>query len=84
MLEIDGQDALAFDLPEPSQWLSADQSVELRFVARRTIEPDRFGLFQVTLPRARVTPGKTCRFGVRSLGQGSRRWFGLYPYTDLR
>lgn len=84
ILEIDGQDAVAFDLPEPSRWESADKSIELRFLARRTIGPDGFGVFQVTMPRARITPGKTCRFGVRSLGQGSRRWFGLYPYTDLR
>jgi hypothetical protein len=84
MLEIDGKDAVAFDLPEPSRWESADKSVELRFVARRTIGPDAFGLFQVTLPRARVTPGKPCQLGVYSLGQGSRRWFGLYPYTDVR
>jgi hypothetical protein len=38
----------------------------------------------VTVARDLLTPGKPCRLGVRSLGAGSRRWFGLNPYTDVR
>jgi hypothetical protein len=38
----------------------------------------------VTVARDLLTPGKTCELGVRSLGTGSRRWFGLNPYTDVR
>ncbi len=83
MLEIDGRDALQFDLPPPVRWLSAGQAVELRFDVQRTIGPDTFGVFFLSLPRERAGAGRPCRIGVRSLGAGSRRWFGLYPYTDL-
>jgi hypothetical protein len=83
VLELNGQDAVAFDLPEPTRWESADKAIELRFEVRRTIGPDWFGVFFLTVQRDRLTPGKPCQLGVRSVGEGSRRWFGLYPYTDL-
>ena len=78
------QEALRFDIPEPAKWQSADRQVALQFVARRTISVDQFGLFYLTVPRDMLKPGKPCRLGVRSLGTGSRRWFALYPYSDVR
>ena len=48
----------------------------------RHLPLDELGLFQVTLHRTLCPPGRACRFGVRSLGRGSRRWFGLNLYTD--
>jgi beta-galactosidase len=80
VLEINGKETLRFDLPEPTTWRSADNRVELRFESRRTISPDRFGLFHLVVPRDLVKPGEPCVLGVRSLGKDSRRWFGLNPY----
>lgn len=84
VLEVNGKEALRFDMPAPKQWTSADTRVELRFESRRTVSVDQFGLFHVTVARDLLTPGKPCQLEVRSLGTGSRRWFGLNPYTDAK
>jgi len=80
VLEIDGKEVLQFDLPEPTTWQSADKRVELRFDIRRSLSSDRFGLFHLTVPREMLKAGRPCVLGVRSLGTGSNRWFGLNPY----
>jgi beta-galactosidase len=81
---VNGADQVRFDLPEQTnQWRSADGLVAIRFVPLRHLPQDQLGLFQVTLSRTLCPPGQACRFGVRSLGQGSRRWFGLNLYTDV-
>jgi hypothetical protein len=80
VLEINGQEALRFDVPEPKTWQSADKRVELRFDSRRTITVDQCGLFHLTIPRDMLKPGEPCVLGVRSLGKDSKRWFGLTPY----
>jgi hypothetical protein len=82
-LEINGKEAVRFNLPEPRQWTSSDKSVELRFDIRRTIGPDTFGLFHLTVPKDRITVGEPARISVRSIGKGSRRWFSVIPYTDV-
>lgn len=79
-LEINGKETLRFDLPEPKTWQNADSRVELRFDSLRTISVDQFGLFYLTVPRDMLKPGEPCVLGVRSLGTGSRRWFGLNSY----
>jgi hypothetical protein len=84
VLEVNGKEALRFDIPGPKQWISADKRVDMRFESRRTLSVDQFGLFHVTVARDLLTPGKPCQLGVRSLGTGSRRWFGLNPYTDAK
>lgn len=84
VLEVNGKEALRFDMPPAERWTSDDKRVELRFETKRTVSVDTFGLFYVTVPRDLLTPDKPCRLCVRALGSGSRRWFGLYPYTDLR
>lgn len=71
-------------MPAAERWKSADARVELRFEPRRTRSTDQFGLFYATVACDLLTPGKTCQLGVRSLGTGSQRWFGLNPYTDVR
>ena len=80
VLEINGKDALRFDLPEPASWQSDDKQVELRFESRRTVTVDQAGLFHLTVPRDMLTPDEPCVLAVRSLGTGSQRWFGLNPY----
>ena len=80
VLEINGKEVLRFDMPAPGKWESADKRVELRMDVSRTIGVDQIGLFFVKIPRDMLKPGEPCRLGVRSLGTGSRRWFGLNPY----
>jgi hypothetical protein len=57
-----------------------DKRVEFQFDSRRTLSVDQFGLFRLTVPRDMLKPGEPCVLGVRSLGTGSRRWFGLNGY----
>jgi len=83
-LDINGKEAVQFDIPAPEKWVNADNHVELRFEKRRTVTEDQFGLFYVTIPRSMLEPGKPCQLGVRSLGSGSQRWFGLNRYSDVR
>jgi len=80
---VNGVEQVRFDLPEQTnRWQSADGRVTLRFAALRKPPQDQLGLFTATLARGLWAPGQPCRFAVRSLGQGSRRWFGLNLYTD--
>jgi hypothetical protein len=80
---VNGLEQVRFDLPEQTnRWHSADGGVELKFITLRSLPQDHLGLFQVTLPQSLVTPGQPCRFGVRSLGENSRRWFALHLYPD--
>ena len=37
VLEINGTEALRFDLPEPASWRSEDKRIELKFESRRTV-----------------------------------------------
>jgi hypothetical protein len=80
VLEINGKDAVRFDLPEPKTWQSSDGRVQLRFDSRRTVAIDQFGLFHLTVPRDMLKSGEPCILSVRSLGKDSRRWFGLNTY----
>jgi len=82
---VNGKDVLRFDLADRyiSPWKSGDGKVELRFVVKRRLGPDDLGVFYATVSRGLLPAGKPCRLGVRSLGTGSRRWFGLHPYTDV-
>jgi len=84
VLEVNGKGVLRFDMPAAERWTSDDKRVELRFEPRRAVSSDTFGLFYVTVARDLLSSGRPCQLGVRSLGAGSRRWFGLNPYTDVR
>jgi len=88
-LEINGKETLAFDIPVSRgwecRWQSADRQVELMFYALRYAPNGHpLGLFYLKVPRDRLEVGKPCRLGVRSLGGGSGRWFGVNPYADMR
>jgi hypothetical protein len=82
-LTFDGKTVLKFDLPEPTEWKREDGQIVLKLYVKKTIGPDTFGLFTLTVPKASAESG-THTIGVRSLGQGSRRWFGLNPILDLK
>ena len=80
---VNGQDQCRFDLAGTyPKWASADGRVALQFFPLRHVPEDELGLFHVTVERRLLQPGHGCRFGVRSLGSGSRRWFGLNLYSD--
>jgi beta-galactosidase len=83
-LDIDGREALRFDMPAPERWESPDKRVTLRFEKRRVVMEDIYGLFYLTIPRDMLTPGTPCQLSVHSLGKGSLRWFGLNPYSNAK
>jgi len=78
-----GDDPLVeFDVTDqPAEWKSADGTARLSFEPRLRYGPDTNGIFRLTLPAARVTPGQPLRLTVRASG-GSMRWFGLPEATD--
>jgi len=83
-LEAGGREVLSFDLTRTrGVWRSADGKVRMVFLPLRQLPLDTVGLFYITVAADLLTPGKPLRLGVVSKGRGSRRWFGLNPYTDI-
>ena len=83
-LEVGGRESLAFDLARArTSFKSADGKVSMVFLPLRQLPLDTVGLFYVTVAAELLSPGKPLRLGVLSKGKGSRRWFGLNPYTDI-
>jgi len=81
---VDGREVIGFDVTQDrATWESEDGKVKLHFVPRRRLPLDAVGFFYVSVAAELLTPGKPCRLAVRSKGSGSRRWFGLNPYTDI-
>jgi len=81
---VNGHPALEFNFTmEAKTWKSADGKVQLSFRPTRLLEVDALGYFYVRLAPDLMVPGQPCVLGVQSKGQGSKRWFGLHPYTDL-
>ena len=85
VLLVNGRETARFDLADrATKWCSTDRKVEIRFSPRRHVPQDCLGVFYVVISSDLVKPGEPCRLGVRSLGSGSRRWFGLNPYNDVK
>ena len=81
---VNGHAVIDFDVTQDrSTWESADKKVRLHFVPRRRLPLDAVGFFYVSVSPELLEAGKACRLAVRSKGSGSRRWFGLHPYTDI-
>jgi beta-galactosidase len=75
---------LRFDLPEDTnEWASNDGAVKLRYVSKWRNDQDDAGLFYVVIGRDNLKAGEPVQFSVESMGSGSKRWFGLAPYTNL-
>lgn len=88
-LEIGGKPILKFDLPPADvkefTWKSDDGGATLTFDIRRSEPQDAFGVFSLSVPADLLSGGgKGETITVRSLGEGSRRWFGLNPIIDLK
>jgi beta-galactosidase len=83
-LQLNGREALRFDVTRDYRvWSGQDGAVKLWFVPKKLLPEDALGLFYLSVDPGLLQPGKPCRIGVRSEGQGSRRWFGLNAYSDL-
>ncbi|MDO5553755.1 MAG: glycoside hydrolase family 2 TIM barrel-domain containing protein [Planctomycetia bacterium] len=65
-----------------TSWASDDGRMQLAFELKKSTGADLFGLFRLTVPKSELLPGLQ-QIEVRSDGEGSRRWFGLYLMTDL-
>lgn len=77
-LSIGGREKLRFDVTkEPARWVSEDGAVELIYLPTWTSSVDSGGFFFVALTQIPVNDDGAVEFAVRSLGQGSKRWFAL-------
>ncbi len=89
-LLLNGQPVLKFDLPKSDQkstiWTSDDGAISLKFDVLRLESngQDFLGKFYLTVPASCVRNGEPTLVGVRSLDEGSLRWFGVNPLRNLR
>ena len=89
VLSFNGQDLLNFDVvetfDETSQfvWKSEDGAATLTFDTKTELKGnDKYGIFTLTVPKGLLKQGAQ-EIGVRSLGEGSRRWLGINLFTDF-
>lgn len=89
-LLLNGNAVLKFDLPKSDQkstvWKSDDGTMSLKFDTLRVESngQDFLGKFYLTIPASCVRGEEATLVGVRSLGEGSLRWFGVNPLRNLR
>ena len=77
-LTIGGEEKLRFDITkEATRWVSKDGAAELIYLPTWTSNVDTGGFFFVALTQIPVNDDGAVEFAVRSLGQGSKRWFAL-------
>lgn|GEM_PF-558894 len=82
-LSFNGEDQLVFDLTRTTQlWRNSQETVALMFDLRWSSADDVAGFFYLGVSPELVTPGKSCRVGIRTLGIDSERWVGVIPITD--
>ena len=81
---VNGKRVTDFDVTDASrQWKDDASGISLVFLPKRQLDQDTAGVFFVIVPSTLLEPGKPCTFAVESKGSGSKRWFGLNPYTDV-
>ena len=82
-LHLNGNKLLRFNLPEGDEttWQSDDGRSTLAFDVREA-GIDQFGIMHLTVPGERLRRGEPALLEVTGSDSGSRRWFGLYDYTD--
>ena len=94
---VDNRAVVRFDLPDDENaavgttcdWKNAETGAALSFELLRVERPgpDFFGVFKLTVPNALLKEtsddAKTATLSVRSLGEKSRRWFGLFEYRGV-
>ncbi|MDA1236795.1 MAG: neutral/alkaline non-lysosomal ceramidase N-terminal domain-containing protein [Acidobacteria bacterium] len=78
-LLLGGEEKLRFDVTrDPARWASADDTVELVYLPTWTSSTDSGGFFFIALGAdSRSSEGESTQFAIRSLGEGSKRWFAI-------
>ena len=77
-LEINGTALLRFDVTKQvTRWRSHDSSVELYYLPTWTSDLDSGGFFIISCSNLRSPAESITKFSVRSLGEGSQRWFAV-------
>lgn len=93
VFSINDKELIRFDLPDKNAqanqkivWKSKDGRACLTFeILRKTMPgPDWFGKFYLTVPNEIIKKGDKQKLSVRSLGEGSHRWFAVFPFRDLK
>jgi hypothetical protein len=67
---------------ELASWKSRDGTACLSYFPTWTSSVDSGGLFYLAVAKGRLRAGKPCVLGVRSRGDGSKRWFAVDRITD--
>ncbi|MDD3587408.1 MAG: glycoside hydrolase family 2 TIM barrel-domain containing protein [Thermoguttaceae bacterium] len=89
LLKLNDRAILRFDLPQnglPLQWKSDDGKSVFRFGDKPTplaTGADSYGEITLTVPVDFIKPGQSQTLSVESLGEKSRRWFCVQPFTDF-
>ena len=77
-LVMDGEERLRFDVTNHlSRWSSEDDSVELFYLPTWNSDVDTGGFFFLVLGDQVAAGGGLVTFSVRSVGEGSKRWFAI-------
>ena len=83
VLLINDRETVHFDVTlQPGRWHTDDKSVTLGYLPTWVSNVDSGGYFYVTLPSDQLHEDGSCNLGVRSLGEGSRRWFAVDLLTE--
>jgi neutral ceramidase len=84
-LSMDGRSPLNFDIArQPIRWSSARKDLELHYFPTWTSDLDSAGVFYLVVPSRDLVRGQPLEITVKSLGEGSRRWFSLDPIKDAK
>ncbi|MEM7383347.1 MAG: hypothetical protein AAF514_00250 [Verrucomicrobiota bacterium] len=78
VLSVGGRESIRFDVTRTKKsWVSEDGENRLTYVPTWSSEVDSGGFFFLELSHFRLTADRRISLSVRSVGQGSRRWFAL-------
>jgi len=67
---------------KPALWQR--DGYQLKFFPMRVAKGDEsLGLFYLTVPTSVLKPGEPATIKMTATKQNSKRWFNLYPYTDV-
>ena len=83
-LEINGTAMLRFDVTrQVTRWQSGNAAVELYYLPTWTSDLDSGGFFVLSCSHLSLPAENTIRFSVRSLGEGSQRWFAVDAAQEM-
>ena len=82
MLRVDGKDTLQFDLTRKFiRWQA--KKVEMIYLPTWTSDLDSGGYFFFILPKGYLKKDRAIQFSVKSLSEGSQRWFAIDVKQDV-